>query len=92
VTLNQIKKLKLENDQAVAVVWEDITTESGWHEKEEDFSPTLVKTLGFYGGIVKNCVLAKHSFSSHPSMAPSFDGTVVPIGAILRIKKLQVEK
>jgi hypothetical protein len=97
MTKTQIKRLRLQVDEIICVVWEDITTEPAWMDKDDikDFRPALCRSFGAYGGIINGGVLVKHSVSDSKDAVTkeidnNFDGTIIPLGCIVRIRKLKV--
>jgi hypothetical protein len=97
MTKASIKSLKLELDQIVCVVWEDIATESAWMDKDdvEYFRPPLCRSFGAYGGVVNGGVFVKHNTSDNKDAVTketdnNFDGTIIPLGCVVRIRKLKV--
>jgi hypothetical protein len=99
MTKTEIKRLKLEKDQIVCVVWNDIVTQAGWMEEKNavDMKPSEVRSFGAYGGTINGGVLVKHNVgdlfdSITKEIEPEFDGTIIPIGTIIRIRKLRIQK
>lgn len=70
------------------VSWEDITSDSAWHDKDgiRKARPTLVKTLGFFLGNKKGVLKLGHSISEDGDS----DYTVIPWGCIKEIKELEL--
>jgi len=91
MTSKEIAKLKLEKNEALCCVWNDILSESGWHDRPalDKATPPEIKTLGFYDGMRNGGMVFKHTidFTGDES-----DFTTIPIGAITRIRKLKIKE
>ena len=93
MTSKEIAKLKLEKNEALCCVWNDILSESGWHDRPalDKATPPEIKTLGFYGATISGISVSvfKHTidFTGDES-----DFTTIPIGEITRIRKLKIKE
>ena len=83
-----IAKKKLEASECIAVVWEDIYSSTEWHTKAEidKLKPVEIRTTGFFRELRENAIVIS------PSMCADGDSdfVIIPIGCILRIRRLQV--
>ncbi len=86
-----MKKIpKLDTDSAIAVVWNDIKSDCSWNTPEQlkNTKPSEVKTLGFFDHADKKNLVVKHSLADDGQA----DFTIIPIGCITRIRKLQIKE
>lgn len=97
MTEKDINRLKLEKDQIVCVVWEDIRSCAAWMEDKDlpSFKPSEVRSFGSYGGVINGGVLVKHNIAQGIDPLTKeddteFDGTIIPVGVVLRIRKLRI--
>jgi hypothetical protein len=89
MTEREIKKLKLEFNEVICIVWRDIHTNAGWANREDlnkAECPT-VKALGFFDGVRDDSIILKHNLQEKYDEA---DYTIIPAGCIVRIRRLKV--
>lgn len=80
--------MKLEADEIIAIVWNDIESNAGWSTKEElDKSKSAeCKTVGFFHHIKDSDLVVKHSIAYNGDS----DFTTIPVGCIQRIRLLKL--
>ena len=72
----------------ILVFWDDTTSASKWHDKEElkKIKTTLVQSLGFFLGNKKRTLMMAHSVTDDAET----DYTCIPWGCIREIKEIGV--
>jgi hypothetical protein len=81
-----VRTKKFEKFTKLLVEWEDILSESEWHDKDklDKTGPMPVKTLGFYLDTRKRTLRVAHSICEDGDC----DVTCIPWGCITKIREL----
>jgi hypothetical protein len=71
----------------VEVLWEDITSNTGWHEPKEilHYKPLEIKTVGYLINKDKKYLKLGHTVSEDNDS----DFTIIPVGVIKKIRSLK---